>query len=255
MFSKIRPAKSVTCFVWTLALALSPLLRTTTHAQVAGATLSGIVADQSGGVIPQVSISVKNTATDITRTTTTSAAGFYSVPNLLPGTYEVKAEAKGFSSEMQAGITLTVGEQQVLNFTLRVGQASQTVVVTTEAPNVELASSSISATVTSPQFANCRSTAAAGPTWRHYNRASAPSNKSNRTSRSEATAVTAALATKSPSPAIAPNKITIASTESVSTISTTPPREARFRRKTASSLLTCATPRRTIPPMALTRYL
>jgi len=149
MFSRIRTTKSVAFFASILALAFSPLLLTTARAQVAGATLSGIVADQSGGVIPQVSISVRNTATDITRTTTTSAAGFYTVPNLLPGTYEVKAEAKGFSSEIQAGITLTVGQEQVLNFTLRVGQASQTVVVTTEAPNVELASSSISATVTS----------------------------------------------------------------------------------------------------------
>jgi len=149
MFSKIRTTKSVAFFVSILALAFSPLLLTTARAQVAGATLSGIVADQSGGVIPQVSISVRNTATDITRTTTTSAAGFYTVPNLLPGTYEVKAEAKGFSSEIQAGITLTVGQEQVLNFTLRVGQASQTVVVTTEAPNVELASSSISAVINS----------------------------------------------------------------------------------------------------------
>ncbi len=149
MFSKIRSSKSAACFVSVLALAFSPSLATSARAQVVGATLSGIVSDQSGGVIPQVSISIKNTATDITRTTTTSAAGFYSVPNLIPGTYEIKAEAKGFSSEVQTGVTLTVGEQQVLNFTLRVGQASQTVVVTTEAPNVELASSSISAVINS----------------------------------------------------------------------------------------------------------
>jgi hypothetical protein len=47
------------------------------------------------------------------------------------------------------GVTLTVGEQQVLNFTLQVGQISQTVEVSTEAPNVQLASSSISAVVNS----------------------------------------------------------------------------------------------------------
>src|SRR5579864_1200287 len=118
-------------------------------AQVVGGTLSGTVSDQSGGVVPQAGISIKNVATGITRTSTTSAAGFYSVPNLLPGSYEITASAMGFSTEVQKGITLTVGEQQVLNFTLRVGQASQTVVVTTEAPNVELASSTISATVNS----------------------------------------------------------------------------------------------------------
>src|SRR3981189_1349527 len=76
------------------------------HAQVAGATLSGTVSDQSGGVVPQAAISIKNIATDITPTSTTSTAGFYLVPNLLPGTYEVRASAKGFSTELQTGINL-----------------------------------------------------------------------------------------------------------------------------------------------------
>src|SRR5258706_7574491 len=117
------------------------------HAQVAGATLSGTVMDQSGGVVPQVAITVKNIATGITRNSATSAAGFYSAPNLLPGTYEIRAAAQGFSSQVQTGIKLTVGEQQILNFTLQVGQMTQTVEVTTEAPNVELASWAISAVV------------------------------------------------------------------------------------------------------------
>jgi hypothetical protein len=116
---------------------------------VAGATLSGTVSDQSGGVVPQAAISIKNIATGITRSSTTSTAGFYSVPNLLPGTYEIRAAAQGFASEVQMGVTLTVGEQQVLNFTLQVGQISQTVEVSTEAPTVQLGSSSISAVINS----------------------------------------------------------------------------------------------------------
>src|SRR6266853_2109334 len=149
MFSKIRTTKIAACFLVFVALVFSPLLRVTAHAQVAGATLSGTVADQSGGFLPQAAISIKNIATGIERTGTTSSAGFYSVPNLLPGTYEVRASAKGFSTELQTGITLTVGEQQVLNFTLQVGQVSQTVEVSTEAPTVELGSSSISAVINS----------------------------------------------------------------------------------------------------------
>jgi carboxypeptidase family protein/TonB-dependent receptor-like protein len=149
MFSKIRTTKTAACFLAFVALVFSSLFSATAHAQVAGATLSGTVSDQSGGVVPQAAVSIKNIATGITRTSTTSSAGFYSVPNLLPGTYEIRAAAQGFSSEVQTGVTLTVGEQQVLNFALQVGQTSQTVVVTTEAPNVELASSSISATVNS----------------------------------------------------------------------------------------------------------
>jgi hypothetical protein len=149
MFSKIRTTKTAACFVAFVTLVLSPLLRVTAHAQVAGATLSGTVADQSGGVLPQAAISIKNIATGITRTGATSTGGFYSVPNLLPGTYEVRASSQGFSTVVQTGITLTVGEQQVLNFTLQVGQMSQTVEVSTEAPTVELASSSISAVINS----------------------------------------------------------------------------------------------------------
>jgi hypothetical protein len=149
MFSKIRTTKTAACFLAFVALALSPLLSGTAFAQVAGATLSGTVTDQSGAFVPQAAISVRNVATDITRNTTTSASGFYSVPNLLPGTYDVKASAQGFSTHLSTGITLTVGAQQVLDITLQVGQISQTVQVTTEAPNVELASSSISATVNS----------------------------------------------------------------------------------------------------------
>jgi hypothetical protein len=149
MFSKIRTTKTAACFLAFVALAFSPLLSVTAHAQVAGATLSGTVTDQSGAFVPQAAISIRNVATDITRNTTTSASGFYSVPNLLPGTYDVKASAQGFSTHLSTGITLTVGAQQVLDITLQVGQISQTVQVTTEAPNVELASSSISATVNS----------------------------------------------------------------------------------------------------------
>src|SRR5882762_3895313 len=149
MLSKIRTTKTASCFLAFVVLVFSPLLLVTAHAQVAGATLSGTVSDQSGGVLPQAAIAIKNIATGITRTSATSTAGFYSVPNLLPGSYEIRASAQGFSTELQTGITLTVGEQQVLNFTLQVGQIAQTVEVSTEAPTVELASSSISATVNS----------------------------------------------------------------------------------------------------------
>jgi len=125
------------------------LLASHAHAQISGATLSGTVTDQSGGVVPQATISIKNVATGITRSNATSAAGFYSAPNLLPGIYEVKAEAQGFTSKIQTGVNLTVAEQQVLNFALQVGQMSQTVEVNTEAPNVDLVSSTISAVVSS----------------------------------------------------------------------------------------------------------
>ena len=119
------------------------------YPQVVGATLSGTVTDQSGAVIPSVQISIRNTATGTTRSVTADAAGFYAAPNLLPGIYEITATAPGFSTEVQTGITLTVGGQQLLNITMKVGQVAERVQVTGEAPMVQLASSSIGAVVDS----------------------------------------------------------------------------------------------------------
>jgi hypothetical protein len=149
MVTETRPKKIPASFIAFVAFAFSPLILVPVYAQVAGATLSGTITDQSSGVVPKTTISIKNTATGVTRPSTTDQAGFYSVPNLLPGTYEITVAAPGFSSEVQTGINLTVGQQQVLNFTLQIGQVTQTVQVAGEAPTVQLASSSISAVVNS----------------------------------------------------------------------------------------------------------
>jgi hypothetical protein len=126
-----------------LALALCSMLSVPAHAQVVGATLSGTVKDASGSALAGAKVSVKNVATGTVREIAADTAGFYSVPNLIPGNYEVTFSAEGFTTEVSSGITLTVGAQQVLNATLKVGQVNQKVVVTGEAPIIELASSDI----------------------------------------------------------------------------------------------------------------
>ncbi len=118
-----------------------------TNAQVVGATLSGTVMDSAGAAIPNAQVSVKNVATGTTREVTTDSAGFYTVPNLIPGNYEVSYSAKGFKTNVSTGVILTVGAQQVLNSSMTVGEVSQRVVVTGEAPIVELASSAITGEV------------------------------------------------------------------------------------------------------------
>src|SRR6202162_6205054 len=117
------------------------------YAQVSGATLTGTVKDSSGAFIPNAQVAITDVATGVTRTVSPGGAGLYTAPNLLPGTYDVRVTATGFSTHVQKGITLTVGAQQVLDITMQVGPVSQTVEVTTEAPTVELTSSTLSATV------------------------------------------------------------------------------------------------------------
>jgi outer membrane receptor protein involved in Fe transport len=114
---------------------------------VAGATLSGTITDSSGGVLPGTQVVIKNVATGVTTEATTNSDGFYTAANLLPGEYAVTVSAKGFTIEERTGISLTVGAQQVFNLTLKVGSAKEVMIVTAEAPAVQLNSSDISAVV------------------------------------------------------------------------------------------------------------
>jgi hypothetical protein len=117
-------------------------------AQVTGATLNGTVTDASGAVIANAQVSVKNTATGITKDVTTDSAGFYTAPNLPAGPYEVKVTAAGFNT-LVTNVTLAVGAQQSLNVPMKVGETSQTVQVTEAAPQIDLTSSTLTGQVES----------------------------------------------------------------------------------------------------------
>ena len=121
-------------------LSLGPLGRI--NAQVVGATLSGTITDPSGAVIPSAQVAIRNTATGVVRTVTSNADGVYVAPNLDPGDYDVTATAPGFNAE-NTKLTLTVGSNQALNLTMKVGQATQTVQVTGAAPAVNLVNAEI----------------------------------------------------------------------------------------------------------------
>ena len=119
------------------------------NAQVAGAMLSGTVTDPSGAAIATAQVSIRNRATGVNRQVLTDSAGFYSAPNLLPGSYEITVGAAGFSTAKQSDVTLTVGAQQVLDVPMRVGESIVTVEVQGAAPLVQLGSSTLSAEVQS----------------------------------------------------------------------------------------------------------
>src|SRR5258706_1150366 len=130
-------------------LTLAVLIPIPVQAQGAGATLAGTVTDAAGAAVTNANVSIKNTATGVIREVITDPAGFYSAPNLLPGIYEITAVAPGFSTYQQKGLALTVGASRTVNISLQVGQVSEHVDVTGTAPDVQLASSTMSAEVNS----------------------------------------------------------------------------------------------------------
>ena len=91
------------------AIFLLSMLTSSPHARgQQQATLSGIVSDPSGAVIPDASVRVTDNATQVTRTAVTNATGYYLVLNLTPGTYSIAAQKEGFKTATQTGISLQV---------------------------------------------------------------------------------------------------------------------------------------------------
>ena len=101
------------------------------HAQAPGTgAIAGKIADPSGAVVPQATVSVLNEATGLSRPATTLAEGDFRAPLLPPGTYTVTVEAKGFEEEVVHGIRVVVAETSVVNVNLRIGATSTQVKVT-----------------------------------------------------------------------------------------------------------------------------
>ena len=149
MVLRTFPGKTTPKFSRFVVLVLTSIISSHAYAQVAGGTLTGTVGDTSGAVIPDAQISIKNVATRLTRNMASDTAGFFTAPNLLPGTYEITISSPGFTTQVRTGINLQVGAQQVLNITMQVGQVNEKVEVTGAAPVVQLATSSIGAVVNS----------------------------------------------------------------------------------------------------------
>lgn len=130
--------------VMALLVAVRPI---SMKAQVAGATLSGLVTDPTGAPIPGAELTAINVETGVKTPLKSDKDGVYSMPNLLPGNYKVSVTAGGFSSKVATGITLTVGATATLNVQLEVGNVTETVDVNATASGVELTSSQISQVV------------------------------------------------------------------------------------------------------------
>src|SRR5258706_15843549 len=95
-----------------VAVAASGQTRATT------ADLTGVVYDQSRGVLPGVTVSATNSETNHTRSTVTDAVGRFTIPALPPGVYTARAELTGFAPQSRQDVELQLGTQVALEFTL-----------------------------------------------------------------------------------------------------------------------------------------
>ncbi len=109
------------------------LLPTAALGQATTGTISGTVRDQSGGVIPDAAVSVRNLDTNISRATTTQSDGRYNFVGLPVGRYELTTDVKGFATYIRGPITLVLNQEAVINPELTPAATRETVTVTEDA--------------------------------------------------------------------------------------------------------------------------
>lgn len=111
------------------------------------AELIGTVTDQTGGSVPGARVVAKNVDLGTERAGLTDSAGRYDIGSLGVGRYEIHVTKPGFAEEVRTGIQLAVGQEATVDFRLRVGEASQQVTVSGDAPIVNLSTADISGVV------------------------------------------------------------------------------------------------------------
>src|SRR5882762_6489550 len=116
------------------------------------AAISGFVRDATGGVVPGVDVTVRNTESGFTRTVQSTENGGYNMRSLPVGPYEVTAEKAGFKQQVRRGLNLSVGQEAIVDLTLDVGNVIEQVTVTEAAPLVNTTLSSTSGLITEQQI-------------------------------------------------------------------------------------------------------
>lgn len=116
-----------------IAILCSSMLR----AQLYTGTVTGLITDPSGAVVPAARLEVADEQKGFTFNATTDISGNYLVRNLPPGTYRISVQAAGFKSETRSGVILDVNHNVTVNFQLQLGATAQTVEVTGQAPVLE----------------------------------------------------------------------------------------------------------------------
>ena len=118
-----------TCGRFCLAIACVLLLAAPAAAQFDRGTISGVVKDQSGAIVPGVTVTAKSLQTQELATAVTDASGYFTMTTLRPGRYDVSAELDGFKKASRTGVMLDGGAAIRVEFVLEAGNLAETVTV------------------------------------------------------------------------------------------------------------------------------
>ncbi|MGA2746240.1 MAG: carboxypeptidase-like regulatory domain-containing protein, partial [Candidatus Sulfotelmatobacter sp.] len=138
----------------TLALFLFsiPALTHPALAQSTAGRILGTVTDQSGAAVSGATVVVSDVQRGDSRTLTTDTAGEYVAPELLPGAYKIRVEAKGFKTTERPNVVIEVASDVRADFALQPGQVSETIVVNVDIPLLNTTSSTLGGTLSNEEI-------------------------------------------------------------------------------------------------------
>ncbi len=137
-----RAIAIVSCLAFALtitAFAARPAL-----AQVLYGSIVGTLTDETGAVVPKATVTVTNTATGLSRQATTDETGYYSIPNLQEGTYDLSVTASGFRPYTQKNIALPINSVTRVDAKIQVGAMNEEVTVQASAAILQTEKSDVS---------------------------------------------------------------------------------------------------------------
>jgi hypothetical protein len=151
-----RATWSLQCIVALLVACMLIPASQIAYAQIGTtATITGIVTDRTGAVIPGATVMVTNMGTDIARSTVTLNSGIFVVAELQPGQYTLTLNQPGFKTYEQKNIVLVIGERAEVNVQLQVGTEQQRVTVTaSDVPVIQTEDSSVGAVIEANTIVN-----------------------------------------------------------------------------------------------------
>jgi hypothetical protein len=129
------------------AVCVALLASVAAHPQGSTGRILGVVTDESGGNVGNATVTITDVARGVSQTLTTDSDGAYVAVNLLPGTYSVRAEYKGFKTFERKNILVEVGKDVRIDAVLHPGSTTETITITEEVPMVDTTSTSLGGTI------------------------------------------------------------------------------------------------------------
>ena len=131
-----------TVFLTAILAAVTLALPSSAWAQEARGTIAGTIRDGSSSVIPGATVTIANTEMGTTVSVVTNDVGFYQVPYLIPGTYQVTAELQGFKKAARE-VEVRIADRLEVDLALAIGETVESVTVVADTPLLETTNASL----------------------------------------------------------------------------------------------------------------